>query len=120
MFSFWSQPETQQAPQVQARVQVHPKLNQINHLNIIDELKKFQQSGELKKTIVQQKEEKNPNPVWTEILEIRKKVLKVKEVNIGVEERVKCLEKEVKDLKNIIRQFVDNTDLHIVVPGDWA
>lgn len=135
MFSFWSQsqPQPQQLFETQTQIKPNPIYNQINQLNIVDELKKFQQNGELKKTVFTPKEEKKLNPIWAEILETRYKVLfkektadNIVSSDIGItsdatlEDRVKCLEKEVKDLKNIVRQFLDITDLHIVIPDDWA
>ncbi len=111
VLSFWNTDESEEKKNEQKSLGD----SEPSFTNFIQELQAFQKEGKLKKVVVEKQAIKGPTKIWKEILEQRTRILKIEnelsneecdanEVTPKdkLEERVKALEDEVKELKSIL------------------
>lgn len=70
--------------------------------SFVDELKEFNSNGSLKPVEKIEKPDPIPNPIAEELAFHRRRILKLADKEVTLEERVKNLEKELKELKEMI------------------
>lgn len=107
LLTFWNY--SQQYPQQEEQKEIKNiiVLDTNDTTNFLQELKNFQKSGKLKKTMIKEyKAIKTTNKVWEEIMEKREKILGITKFKETLEEKVERLEKELENLRTMVQRII--------------
>jgi vacuolar-type H+-ATPase subunit I/STV1 len=103
IINFWTQ---EQKTEKEIPTQILKQVStQLSTPDILDELKKFHSCGKLKKTNFEIKSKEKVNEVWKEVLENRKRILKLNIQEETLEDKVNRLDSELKELKNLLKSL---------------